>query len=439
MAVRTITDRRKNPSGKALPNRQRFLNRSRKQVKKYIEEKILKRSVSDEGDETVSIPTDGIHEPHFRHTRGTGSRDIVIPGNKEFTPGDLIEKPQGGAGAGGNGDASDTGDGIDEFDFLISSEEYHDMLFEDLDLPNLQKQSLNQIIHTESKRVGFATEGTPNNLDLLKSMSKALSRKIALKNPKLKRIQKLREELECLESKNLLSSEEEERILEIKAEISALIIRANAISFIDPIDLRYRNYLTIPKPNFQAVMFCVMDVSGSVTQKEKDLSKRFYILLHLFLRMKYKIVDVVFIRHHTVAKEVGEEEFFYSRETGGTIVSTGFELMHKIQKERYPDVDWNIYVAQASDGDNFNHDTLHLLKVLEDKILPIVQYFAYIEVNDNPLAHCALLNPMGYVADTTLWKTYNKIKSKYFQMRHITTKEDIFPVFRDLFAKEKAK
>lgn len=435
MAVRTITDRRKNPSGKALPNRQRFLNRSRKQVKKYIEEKVLKRSVSDEGDESVSIPTDGIHEPRFRHSRGSGSRDTVVPGNKKFTPGDLIEKPPEGAGDGSN--ASDTGEGEDEFDFFISSEEYHDMIFEDLDLPNLEKQSLNQIIHTESKRSGFVTEGTPNNLDLLRSMSNSLSRKIALKNPKLKRIKELREELEVLKSKDPPSSEELERISEIKAEISVLLIRANAVGFIDPIDLRYRNYLTVPKPNYQAVMFCVMDVSGSVTQTEKELSKRFYMLLYLFLRMKYKIVDIIFIRHHTTAKEVDEQEFFYSRETGGTTVSTGFELMHEIQKERYPDVDWNIYVAQASDGDNFDHDTPNLLKVLEDKILPIIQYFAYIEVNDFPLDGCAMFYQMDFNVESTLWRTYNKIKSKYFQMRRITSKKDIFPVFRDLFAKEK--
>jgi len=437
VAVRTITDRRKNPAGKALPNRQRFLSRSRKQVKKYIEEKVLKRSVSDEGDEAVSIPTDGIHEPRFYHAKGTSSRDMVIPGNKEFTPGDLIEKPPGGAGSGG-GDASDSGEGVDEFDFVISNDEYHDVLFGDLDLPNLQKQSLNQIIHTESKRAGFVTEGTPNNLDLLRSMKNSLSRKIALKNPKLSRIKKLKEELDFLESGDPISLLDSKRILEIKEEIRVLRIKANAVGFIDPIDLRYRNYLTVPKPNYQAVMFCEMDVSGSVTQNEKELSKRFYMLLYMFLRMKYKIVDVIFIRHHTTAKEVDEMEFFYSRETGGTVVSTGFELMHKIQKERYPDIDWNIYVAQASDGDNFDHDTPNLLKTLQDKILPIVQYFAYIEVNDSPIGRCTMFG-QAPVTDTTLWKTYNKIKSKYFQMRRIANKNDIFPVFRDLFAKEKAE
>jgi uncharacterized sporulation protein YeaH/YhbH (DUF444 family) len=443
MAIGTITDRRKNPSGKNLPNRQRFLNKSKKQIVKSIKEKILKRSVTDGGDESVSVPVDGIHEPQFAHDRDTGNTDIVVPGNADFSPGDVIKKPKGGGQAAGK-DASENGEGEDDFEFLISASEYHDLLFEDLDLPNLKKRSLNQIVHTESKRAGHVSEGTPNNLDLLKSMKNSYTRRIALRNPKLRKIKELEEELAAINSNGELTEEDNKRIVEINEEIHLLRVRANAVGFIDPIDLKYRNYTKVPKPNYQAVIFCVMDVSGSMGQTEKELAKRFYMLLYLFLQQKYKTVDIVFIRHHSTAKECTEEEFFNLRETGGTVVSTGFELMTSIQKERYPESDWNVYVAQASDGDNFNSDNVKLLDIINDEILPIAQYFAYVEVG-NPYSAFDFMTGAFYgvygehSSETSLWKAYKAIDNDIFNMKKIRTPSEIFPVFRELFAKEKGE
>jgi hypothetical protein len=393
--------------------------------------------MSDEGDESVSVPTDGINEPQFRHDGKRYDKDIVIPGNKEFTPGDLINKPQ--SGGSGSGKKASDGDEIsdDEFEFLISADEYHEMLFEDLELHNLRKTSINKIIHKETKRAGFVTDGTPNNLDLVRSMRKSLSRRIALKTPKMRRIKELEEERALLAAGTPTISSGK-RIIEIDEEISALRIRMNAVGFIDPIDLRYRNYNVVAKPNYQAVMFCVMDVSGSVTETEKELSKRFYLLLYLFLKMKYKTVDVIFIRHHTIAKECDEDEFFHSRETGGTVVSSAFNLMHEIQKERYPENDWNIYVAQASDGDNFTNDNVPLMTVLEASILPVVQYFAYVEVGEDSVSHSLSCLGGTSTPESTLWAVYKQIAEKYFQMRKIRNAAEVFPVFHNLFSKERA-
>jgi uncharacterized sporulation protein YeaH/YhbH (DUF444 family) len=170
-------------------------------------------------------------------------------------------------------------------------------------------------------------------------------------------------------------------------------------------------------------MFCLMDVSGSMDEGRKDLAKRFYILLYLFLTRHYQQTDVVFIRHHTQASEVTEDEFFHAAETGGTVVSSALELMHTIIKARYSANDWNIYGAQASDGDNWLHDSSKCRTLLEDRLLPLCRYFAYVQVADE---------------DQNLWEEYTKVRdnNEHFAMQKIVTPAQIFPVFRDLFKKE---
>ncbi|MFA9421686.1 MAG: DUF444 family protein, partial [Gammaproteobacteria bacterium] len=178
-------------------------------------------------------------------------------------------------------------------------------------------------------------------------------------------------------------------------------------------------------PTSNAVMFCLMDVSGSMTQEIKDLAKRFFILLHLFLKQTYKKIDVVFIRHHTVASEVNEEEFFYSRETGGTVVSSALELMLKVMRERYPSSDWNIYAAQASDGENWQDDSPIARDLLMKSILPLLQFYAYIEITKSD--------------QQALWTAYEELLGKYadsFAMKKVSEAADIFPVFHELFERK---
>jgi Uncharacterized conserved protein len=125
-------------------------------------------------------------------------------------------------------------------------------------------------------------------------------------------------------------------IQEVEQEIDRLKARINRLPFLDTFDLKYNLLVKQPNPSSKAVMFCLMDVSGSMTQATKDIAKRFFILLYLFLKRNYDRIEVVFIRHHTSAREVDEEEFFYSRETGGTIVSSALKMMQEIMAERYP-------------------------------------------------------------------------------------------------------
>ena len=272
-------------------------------------------------------------------------------------------------------------------------------------------------------------------------MRKSLGRRFALKKPKWKKIEKLEAELEELvnvyDASPTEDSDLHDRIEELTQQISALKNSHAAVPFFDPLDLQYRNYVQEPSPNHQAVMFCIMDVSGSMTQHHKELAKKFYMLLYFFLSSKYDAVDVVFIRHHSSAMESTEQEFFYGRETGGTIVSTGFEMMKEIQTQRYPASDWNIYVAQASDGDNWQSDNAAVVDIMEDYVLQVAQYMAYVEVGDRTeWAWGFGQQPAGQTSD--LWEVYKAFSksTKHFNMRKIGTQEQILPVFRDLFSGE---
>lgn len=415
-------DRRLNAKGKSTVNRQRFINRYKLQIKKAVSDAVTRRSVTDvDKGEKISIPTRDISEPMFHQGKG-GVRDRVHPGNDQFTRGDKIDRPQGGSGGGaGKGDASDSGEGNDDFVFEISKDEYLELLFEDLELPNLQKNRLNKLVEYQIYRAGFTNDGVPANINIVRSLRSSLARRIAMSASKKKLLKELEQELAELEN---IPGTKAELILDLKAQIEELKRKIAKVPFIDTFDLRFNNFSRREIPSSQAVMFCLMDVSGSMDQATKDMAKRFYILLYLFLTRTYKNLEVVYIRHHTQAKEVDEHEFFYSQETGGTIVSSALKLMHEIQQARYPADEWNIYAAQASDGDNWADDSPTCRQLLEQKILPLVRYFSYIEITNR--------------AHQTLWREYESLQQHYdnIAVQHIRQAEDIYPVFRELFKKQ---
>ena len=421
-----IVDRRLNGKNKSTVNRQRFLRRYKKNIKKAVEDAVTKRSITDiDSGEKVSIPKKDLSEPAFHHDKG-GIRDMVHPGNKEFTTGDQIARPEGGAGSGsGEGQASDSGEGMDEFVFQISQDEFLEFLFDGLELPNLIKRQLRGIESFKYVRAGIVNDGTPAKLNIVRSMRQATSRRIALTAPSRRKIKNFQKEVDKIETQDP-SMRDESRLLYLIEEIQKLKARIKKIPFIDDFDLRYNHHVKKPIPTSKAVMFCIMDVSGSMNQAMKDMGKRFFILLYMFLKRNYDKIEVVFIRHHTSAKEVDEEEFFYSRETGGTIVSSALKLMNEIMQERYPTSEWNIYGAQASDGDNWNDDSPACTKLLVDEILPYCQYFSYIEIT--PRRHQAL------------WREYESIMEScdFFSMQQISDPSDIYPVFRELFQKKPA-
>ncbi|MBU2278277.1 MAG: YeaH/YhbH family protein [Gammaproteobacteria bacterium] len=416
-------DRRLNGKNKSAVNRQRFIRRYKQQIKQAVSDAISKRSVTDiNSGESVTIPGRDITEPFFHQGKG-GHREMIHPGNDQFSPGDRIKRPLGGQGGSGQGDASQDGEGEDEFVFSISKDEYLDLLFEDLELPNLKKNQLDKLVQYKNVRAGYRSEGVPSNIDVVRSLQGSLARRIAMSAGKKKQLHELEQRIALLEQDAVPDQLQLQMLL---TEASELKKRIAAVPFIDSFDLRFRNFVKRPEPTSKAVMFCLMDVSGSMDQATKDMAKRFYILLYMFLSRSYKNVDVVYIRHHTQAKEVDEQEFFYSQETGGTIVSSALKLMADIVKERYDPTQWNIYAAQASDGDNWADDSPQCASLLTEQLLPFVRYYAYIEITQRP--------------HQSLWQEYEKLLASFdnFAIQPIRQVSDIYPVFRTLFKKQAA-
>ena len=427
--MQQIIDRRLAGKNKSIGNRERFLRRHKEQIKEAVKRAIDGRGIRDmERGEDIHIPKKDLTEPVFGHGQG-GVREVVHPGNQEYVQGDRIEKPKGGQGGGGSGkgQASDQGEGEDDFVFALSKEEFMQVFFEDLALPHLVRTQLAEVPEWKTHRAGYSNDGTPNNLHVVRSMRGALGRRIALGMGPRRELRELEDKLEALRR----AAQPDDVVLQ--AEILALVEtiaklrgRVERIPYLDPIDLRYRNRVKVPVPSSKAVMFCLMDVSGSMDEGRKELSKRFFILLYLFLTRHYEKIELVFIRHHTQAQEVDEQNFFHARETGGTVVSSALVLMEDIIKQRYNPSEWNIYGAQASDGDNWHHDSGRCRELLADKILPLVRYFAYVQVAEE---------------EQNLWDEYTHLAGahKHFAMRKAVEANQIYPVFRDLFKKEGAK
>lgn len=421
-----IIDRRLNAKHKSAVNRQRFLRRYRDQIREAVSDAVSNRSIKDiDKGGKVSIPTKDINEPVIHHGEG-GYNNRVLPGNKHFSEGDKIPRPQGGSGSGGGKNASDSGEGEDDFSFTLSQEEFLDFMFDGLELPNLIKRQLSGIEEFKKVRAGIANEGQPGRINIVRSLRSANMRRIALTAGKRRRLQELEDELAVMEK---IPADKRDHALynALLEEAARLRAAINRIPWLDTFDLKYNLHIKHPIPRSKAVMFCVMDVSGSMDQATKDIAKRFFILLYLFLQRNYEKTEIVFIRHHTSAKEVDEDEFFHSRETGGTVVSSALKLMHSIVESRYSPQEWNIYGAQASDGDNWGDDSDNCRDIMLEQLLPLCQYFSYIEITPNE--------------HQSLWRTYEEIQNSHpdrFALQHIVGAEDIYPVFRELFQKKVA-
>jgi uncharacterized sporulation protein YeaH/YhbH (DUF444 family) len=419
-----IIDRRLAGKNKSIANRERFLRRVRGYIREAVTDAVRDRSIKDIQDsKSITIPRKDISEPMFHHGPG-GKREMVHPGNEEYVQGDKIARPQGGGGGGGGGSASNEGESRDDFSFELSREEFMQYFFDDLELPRLVKTHLMAVPNFKSMRAGYSTEGTPNNIDVVRSLRSALGRRIALGAPLSGQLHELEEALAELKAQpGAMTEDRVAAIALLEEDIRRLKGRILRIPFIDPFDLKYVNRVRQPQPSSQAVMFCVMDVSGSMDEQRKDLAKRFFILLYLFLTRNYERIEVVFIRHHTRAEEVDEDTFFHSPESGGTVVSSALELMKTIIDERYSPSEWNIYGAQASDGDNWNDDSPKCRKLLAEEILPRTRYFAYIQVTPE---------------EQNLWVEYAQLAATTQQlaMKKVDSAADIYPVFRELFEKQ---
>jgi len=414
-----IVDRRNGPKGKSSENRQRLLKRIDGQIKKALPDIVKNTNVKDltSSKERVNIPIKGINEPQFTYDKDSGDKKGVHPGNKEYVEGDQIQKPKGGGKGSGKGKGSnDPATSEDDFTISISREEFLDYFFEDLELPDMVKKHLNSIVDFKQKRAGYSNYGNPSRLNITKSYKNSMARRMAIGMYFDKKIKDIEDKL-----KTDLSDDIREELIK---ELDKLKKMKIGVSFMEDVDLQYNNFEKVAVPTTSAVMFCILDVSGSMGEKEKDIAKRFFMLLYMFLTKQYERIEIVFIRHHTSAKEVTEEEFFNSKESGGTVVFTALELMNKIIKERYAS-NWNIYAAQASDGDVWDRrDAFECYAILDKDILEMVQYMIYIEIN-RPI-------------EGDLWNSYKILsdKKKNFEIGRIDEVSEIWQVFQNFFKKK---
>ncbi|HUS24101.1 MAG TPA: YeaH/YhbH family protein [Candidatus Binatia bacterium] len=402
-----VIDRRLNDRNKNAVNRQRFLRRYKDQIRKSVNDLVARRSITDmDQGGVVNIPVKDISEPVFHHGPG-GDRELVNSGNRKFNPGDRIPRPRGGGGGSGGGSKQgEGGENEDGFMFSLSREEFMNLFFDDLELPHLVRNAIGDIREFKWQRAGYTPDGAPCNLSVPRSLRQAMARRIALGGP-------LKKELSDAEARGAPEQ-----------ELERLRGRIGRIPFLDEIDLRFRHRVKVPQPISRAVMFCLMDVSASMTEEKKDLAKRFFTLLYLFLTRKYEHVDLVFIRHTDDAQEVDEDAFFHDTQSGGTVVLSALKLMHKIMQERYPIETWNLYGAQVSDGDAFGADPEKSRAWLTEQILPTLRYFAYIETPDDE----DRTSPLSYA--------YERIESERFAMKSVSHRNEVYPVLRELFRKE---
>ena len=272
-------DRREDKAKKSTVNRQRFLKRFKAQIKRAVSDAVNKRGITDIiQEENINIPAKDLVEPRFASGDG-GRNEKVLPGNDVFQPGDHVERPKSQQAAGGDGQASNQGEGSDPFVFQLSKEEFLEVFFDDLALPDLVKKELAKMPQWQKARAGVSQSGTPTNINVVKSMRQASARRFALGGPLRKKIKALETELASL---HLKPEANQQKIIEISQEIRALKHRLEKIPYLDTMDLRYNHFTKISKPSTQAVMFCIMDVSGSMDEAKKEIAKRFFILLYFF-------------------------------------------------------------------------------------------------------------------------------------------------------------
>jgi uncharacterized sporulation protein YeaH/YhbH (DUF444 family) len=405
----TVVDRRKSGKNKSVENRQKFLKRYKHRLKRSIEDLASDKGITDVLKERkVVIDPDEINEPNFNFDLSTGERDVILPGNKTMQKGDKVRRPPQSDEQGSGG--SDSGEGLDEFTFTLTKEEFLDLYFSDMELPNFVKESLKSSTKVQWKRTGYSKEGIPPRLDLVKTLKQAMARRIATKQtttlcPACWKELKTEKCGNCGVYSEGVPGDKPQR-------------------YLDDIDLRYKHFTKQPYPVRHATMICLMDVSASMGEADKSIAKKFFLLLYLFLHKVYKTVDVIFVSHTHEAKEVSEQEFFYGQETGGTIVSSGLNLVNQIDS-RIDLTTTNVYISQASDGDTWDQDDVE--PVLE-QLLDKVQYFAYIQTEE--------YERHGWGVPDLL-TIYKKVAERHqnLQCRHVAEEREVYSVLRSLFEK----
>lgn len=371
-------------------------------IKKNIGNIIAEESIIGQSkDKKIKIPIKGIKEYQFVYgNNGTSAGS----GDGSEKRGDRIGEDKAGKNGNGEGQAGNQ-EGEDIYETEITIEELIKYLFEDLNLPDIDKKKMAEIESIRSlKNLGYQRKGIPPRLAKRRSVIEKIKRKQGfLRN---------HEETEDAENQveDILNNEIEQQ--------------KKRFPFMED-DLRYRRVREDHKKDFNAVVICIMDVSGSMDQTKKYMARSFYFLLYQFVRLKYSNVEVAFVAHTTSAKEVNEDEFFHKGESGGTYISSGYEKALEIIEQRYNPASWNIYAFHCSDGDNWSEDNKKAVECAK-KLCEVSNLFGYGEIV-----------PGYYSSASTIKSEYQKsINNKNFAIITMTRKEDILTGLKKLLDKE---
>ncbi len=374
---------------RSAEDRRRHRELVEESIKKNLGSIIAEESIIGKSkDKKIKIPIKGIKEFQFIYGK---SKPGVGAGDGNEKRGDKFAgEAQTGKGKGGAGNQ----EGEEVYETEITIEEVIKYLFDDMNLPDIDKKQLSQLEEKSYRKLGYQHKGIPPRLAKKRSVIEKIKRKQAAKRS------------EDGEEATYDKESGEERF-----------------PFIEE-DLRYYRIKEENRRDYNAVVLCIMDVSGSMDQTKKYLARSFYFLLYQFLRLKYANVDVVFIAHTTIAKEVNEREFFHRGESGGTYISSGYDKALEIIAERYSPANWNIYAFHCSDGDNWSEDNKRAVESA-NKLCEVCNLFGYGEIV-----------PGYYNIGSTIKNEFQtKIKSKNFAAININKKEDVLPALKKLLDK----
>ena len=381
---KTVADR-------AASDRRRHRQKIEDAIKKGVSDVIADESIiGQDGKKKIRVPVKGIKEYRFVYGQNEKNERVGSAPDKDIQRGQKIGEDPNAKKS--NQQESGNKPGEEYYEIELTLEELADYLFADLELPDLERKKISRVFAERLKRHGYRPEGIRPRLDKKRSLKNLVKRRVA------------------------------------SSRVDESADTSGDISFHEK-DLVYKHMKPKDKESSNAVIFFLMDISGSMTKLKKYLARSFYFLLYHFLRGKYEHVEIVFIAHDTSAYEVNEDQFFKRGNSGGTLVSTGLQMVSDVIEKRFHPSNWNIYCFQCSDGDNWSEDTPKTMALI-DKLKGICQLFGYCEIR-----------PPGEVfnwekaSQTVLWNTYVPLENRNLKMVTINTKEDIWESFKRLFSR----
>ena len=397
-------------SDRSAGDRQRHRDKLREAIRDNIADIISEESIiGRQKDRVIKVPIRGIKE--YRFVFGDNQSQAGT-GEGETEPGQVIGKAgKEGEGSGKAGDQP----GVDYYETDVTLEELIEIMFEDLELPDMERKTLREVMSERiAKRKGYRKAGVRVHLDRRRTAKARIRRMVATGNGPAPAGASLADDgLTTSASESDLDRSSDEMVNEERFPF-----RRD--------DLTYKRLVEDTREESNAVVMCVMDTSGSMDSMKKYLARSFFFLLYQFVSSKYQNVELVFIGHHTQAREVSEEEFFHKGESGGTLISSGYNKTLEIIYDRYHPSLWNVYAFHCSDGDNFDSDNANAIKAAKE-LCEVCNLFGYGEIK-----------PLGsHYYESSMLDMFRRIEADNFQSVLIERKEDIWPSFKAFLSRDK--